>query len=77
MWDPWARGWPSSSGVSSSSSEQEQEDALAAASCLDLAESFGGFVNLRGGALRRIFLISRWLREKFVRTWVGGLGRNS
>ena len=23
------------------------------------------------------FLISRWLREKFVRTWVGGLGRNS
>ena len=53
--DPWARGWPSSSlGVSSSSSEQVQEDALTA-TCLDLKESFGGLVNLRGGALRRIF----------------------
>ena len=54
----WGWGWPSSSlGVSSSSSEQEQEDALTAASCLDLdlKESFGGLVNLRGGALRRIF----------------------
>ena len=44
---------------------------------LGLGGELWGLCESAWGRAAQDFLISRWLREKFVRTWVGGLGRNS